>query len=61
MKEFKKTQIDPDKAILIDILTDAIIDNEILVTNQKSESEFSLQYEDNYYSVKLIKHREEKK
>ena len=60
-KKTRERKVDHDKAILIDILTDAIIDNEILVTNQKSEAEFSLQYKNNDYTVKLIKHRKEKK
>lgn len=54
-------KIDQDKVKLFDILLNSVKTNEIVVTNQKNEAEFSFSYNNFDYSVKLIKHRPKKK
>ena len=54
-------KIDPDKLFLIQNLDDCLCDMADDVQERKNESEIHFLYNDNSYTVKLIKHRPKKK
>lgn len=54
-------KIDPDKLFLIQNLDDCLCDMADNVQERKNESEIHFLYNDNSYTVKLIKHRPKKK
>ena len=53
----KPRKIDPDKLFLIQILDDSLCDVADNVQERKNESEINFIYNENFYTVKLIKHR----
>ena len=53
----RERKVDEDKAIVMDILTDALVDNEILITKQKTEAEMDFTFKGAEYTLKIIKHR----
>ena len=53
----RERKVDEDKAELTDLLADCLIDNEILVTGRKTETEISFDYKGNHYTLKLTRHR----
>lgn len=53
----RERKVDEDKAIVMDILTDALVDNEILITKQKTEAEMDFTFRGGEYTLKIIKHR----
>ena len=55
----KERKVDTDKKYLLDLLI-AAINAETCIKNVKTETEFSFEFGDNEYSVKLIKHRPKK-
>lgn len=55
----KERKVDADKKYLLDLLITAI-NAETCIKNVKTETEFSFEFGDNEYSVKLIKHRPKK-
>lgn len=55
----KERKVDTDKKYLLDLLI-AAINTETCIKNVKTETEFSFEFGDNEYSVKLIKHRPKK-
>jgi len=57
----RERKVDPDKKLLIGWLDDAICDFADNVLEVKNESEIHFQYNENDYTVKLIKHRPPKK
>ena len=56
----KPRKIDPDKLFLIQILDDSLCDVADNVQERKNESEINFIYNENSYTVKLIKHRPKK-
>lgn len=54
-------KIDPDKLFVIQALDDCLCDIADNVQERKNESEIHFLYNDNSYTVKLIKHRPKKK
>lgn len=52
----KERKIDSDKKYLIELLINAV-NIETCITSVKNESEFSFEFADDNYTVKLIKHR----
>ena len=56
----RERKIDQDKAVIMDILNDALIDNEILI-HQITEGETQFEHNGNQFTVRLIKHRPPKK
>lgn len=55
----RERKIDPDKKYLLDLLISAV-NAETCIKNIKTETEFSFEFGENEYSVKLIKHRPKK-
>lgn len=55
----RERKIDPDKKYLLDLLISAV-NAETCIKNVKTETEFSFEFGENEYSVKLIKHRPKK-
>lgn len=55
----KERKVDNEKAYLLNILMDAI-KNENSIESVKNEAEFSFFYGENSYTVKLVKHRPKK-
>lgn len=55
----KERKIDADKKYLLDLLITAI-NKETCIKNVKTETEFTFDFGENKYSVKLIKHRPKK-
>ena len=56
-KTIRERKIDVDKAFLLISLSKGIKDNVPTVVETRNESEISFKYNDNNYTVKLIKHR----
>lgn len=55
----KERKIDADKKYLLNLLI-AAVNTETCIKNVKTETEFSFEFGENEYSVKLIKHRPKK-
>lgn len=55
-KSTKERKVDEEKKYLLDLLIKAI-NNENCINNVKNEAEFSFTFNENNYTVKLIKHR----
>lgn len=55
----KERKIDADKKYLLDLLI-AAINAEACIKNIKTETEFSFEFGEDEYSVKLIRHRSKK-
>ena len=55
----KERKVDTDKKYLLDLLI-AAVNTETCIKNVKTETEFSFEFGENEYSVKLIKHRPKK-
>ena len=53
----RERKVDEDKAVLMDILTDALVDSEVLITKQKTEAEMDFTFKGAEYTLKIIKHR----
>lgn len=53
----RERKIDENKAVVMDILTDALVDNEIAITAQKTEGELDFTYNGEKFTLKIIKHR----
>ena len=57
----KERKIDYNKADLLQIIKDALFDDEnVVITGQKTETELYFSYFDEKYTVKLTKHRPKK-
>ena len=56
----KERKVDADKKYLLNLLISAI-NQETCVKNVKTETEFSFEFGEDEYSVKLIKHRKKDK
>ena len=55
----KEQKVDTDKKYLLDLLI-AAVNTETCIKNVKTETEFSFEFGEDEYSVKLIKHRPKK-
>lgn len=57
----KERKVDYNKADLLQIIKDALFDDEnVVITGQKTETELYFSYFDEKYTVKLTKHRPKK-
>lgn len=57
----KERKIDYNKADLLQIIKDALFDDEnVVITGQKTETELYFSYFDEKYTIKLTKHRPKK-
>lgn len=60
-KAQKERKVDYNKADLLQIIKDALFDDEnVVITGQKTETELYFSYFDEKYTVKLTKHRPKK-
>ena len=60
-KSTKERKVDYNKADLLQIIKDALFDDEnVVITGQKTETELYFSYFDEKYTVKLTKHRPKK-
>ena len=55
----KERKIDPDKKYLLNLLIEAV-NQQNCIDNVKNEAEFSFTFNENAYTVKLVKHRSPK-
>lgn len=56
----RERKVDEDKKYLINLLLSSLYGTESIIKNVKNESEFSFEFGENEYSVKLVKHRPKK-
>lgn len=60
-RKARERKVDPDKKYLLDLLIKGFTSEHPRMIQVKNEAEFSFNYNENAYTVKLIKHRKEKK